>query len=356
MRRNFDLLAEAFLREGVDTVFTLMGDANMHWSTRIAEMGCSMTYVRHEHAAVAAALAFARLTGKVGVASVTCGPGLTNTLTALPAAAIARIPLVVFAGEPALKAAWYNQMIEQAPFVTASGAAYHRMHDPSRFVQTVRDAFVQARLERRPVVLGVPMDLQDLEAEKDVAWPRPAQELLQDGFAAPPRAGAVAELAELIDASKRVVVLGGLGARDAVDPARQLAERCDGLLATTLPARGLFNGDPFSVGIAGGLSSQVATEVLAEADLVLVFGASLAHHTSMGGKVWPRARVVQIDIDPLIINQGRAVADSFIRADAGLTIAASLARLSPRQPVWRSAELAKDWRMPRLSRKRLARM
>ena len=341
VRRNFDLLADAFLREGVDTVFALLGDANMHWATRIAEQGCGMTYVRHEHAAVAAAMAYARLSGKVGVASVTCGPGLTNTLTALPAAAIARVPLVVFAGEPAIKAAWYNQMIEQAPFATASGAAYHRMHDPSRFVQTVRDAFVQARLERRPVVLGVPMDLQDLPASLEIAWPRSAQDLLGQRMAMPPNLNAVQELLELINAASRVVVLGGLGAKDAVGPARHLAERCDGLLATTLPARGLYNDDPFSVGMAGGLASPLAGELLAEADLVLAFGASLAHHTSMGGKVWPKAQVVQIDVDPLIINQGRAVADRFVQADAGLTIEALLARLPPRKRAWRTPDLAK---------------
>ena len=129
--RLYDLLASAFLQEKVDTCFALLGDANMYWASRLAERGCRMVHVRHEHCAVAAAMAWARMTGRVGVASVTCGPGLTQTMTALPAAVLARIPLVVFAGEPPLKAAWYNQMIEQAPFVQATGAAYQRLHAPS---------------------------------------------------------------------------------------------------------------------------------------------------------------------------------------------------------------------------------
>ncbi|MCR6671303.1 thiamine pyrophosphate-binding protein [Devosia ginsengisoli] len=342
-RRNFDLLADAFIQEGVDTVFALMGDANMYWATRMADRGCRLTYVRHEHAAVAAALAYARLSGKVGVATVTCGPGLTNTLTALPAAAIARVPLVIFAGEPPLKAAWYNQMIEQAPFVLASGAAYHRMHDPARFTQTVRDAFIQAQVERRPVVLGVPMDLQDLPAA-EATLPQPAALLLQKRYPAAPDHRVISELVEQIGAARRVVVLGGLGAQGAVSQARLLAERCDALLATTLPARGLFNDDPFSVGIAGGLSSPLAAELLAEADIVLAFGASLAHHTSMGGKVWPRARTVQVDTDPQVLNQGRAVADLFVQADASSAIEALLERLPARASRWRTPELAERLR------------
>ena len=109
-------------QEGVDTCFALLGDANMSWATRLAEQGCRMIYVRHEHCAVAAAMAFARKSGKIGVATVTCGPGLTQLMTVLPAAVRARLPLVVFAGEAPLKTGWYNQAIHQAPFVTATGA------------------------------------------------------------------------------------------------------------------------------------------------------------------------------------------------------------------------------------------
>jgi thiamine pyrophosphate-dependent acetolactate synthase large subunit-like protein len=58
--RVFDILARAFAQEGVNTCFALLGDANMSWATRLAESGCRMIYVRHEHCAVAAAMAFAR--------------------------------------------------------------------------------------------------------------------------------------------------------------------------------------------------------------------------------------------------------------------------------------------------------
>jgi len=143
--KTFDMLARSFLHEEVSTCFALLGDANMNFATRLAEGGCAMIHVRHEHCAVAAAMAYARKSGAVGVATVTCGPGLTQVMTALPAAVRARLPLVVFAGEAPLTAAWYNQAIDQAPFVVATGAAYHSLHHPDRMPTAVRDAFLQAR-------------------------------------------------------------------------------------------------------------------------------------------------------------------------------------------------------------------
>jgi acetolactate synthase-1/2/3 large subunit len=117
--RVHDILARTFIQEGVQTCFALLGDANMNWAARLAQQGCRMVYVRHEHCAVAAAMAYARKSGDVGVATVTCGPGVTQLITALPAAVRARLPLVVFAGEAPLKSGWYNQEIDQAPLITA---------------------------------------------------------------------------------------------------------------------------------------------------------------------------------------------------------------------------------------------
>src|SRR3974390_332903 len=100
MPKLYEALAEAFLAEGVDTQFALMGDGNMHWSTTFARLpGVPTIHVRHEHCAVAAATAHNVATGKIAVASVTCGPGVTQLVTALPAAVRAPLPMIVFAGE-----------------------------------------------------------------------------------------------------------------------------------------------------------------------------------------------------------------------------------------------------------------
>src|SRR5215510_16231004 len=154
-------LAQAFAAKGVYAHFTLMGDGNMHWATAMKNLDGMATFsARHEHCACAMAMGYHMATGKVGVASVTCGPGFTQIMTALTGASRGRIPLVVFAGEAPINARWYNQALDQPPFAAASGAHYIAAHSAQRMYQYVREAFYVAQHERKPVVLGVPYDLQ----------------------------------------------------------------------------------------------------------------------------------------------------------------------------------------------------
>ncbi|ATI43849.1 decarboxylase (plasmid) [Pacificitalea manganoxidans] len=342
-RKVYEVLAEAFLQEEIDTCFALLGDANMNWATTLGERGTRMLYLRHEHCAVSAAMSYARSSGRVGIATVTCGPGLTQTLTALPAAVRASLPLVIFAGESPLGAAWYNQQIDQAPLITATGAAYIQMHSIKRMPTQIRDAFVQAQEEGRPVVLGVPFDLQDAE------WPggdlpAPSAHVLPKLAPMPPHPDAIAELAAKVRAARRVVVMAGLGAAraDATAACTALAERTGALLATTLPARGLFHDAPFHVGVAGGFSTAVARACFAEADLVVAVGARLTQHNLDKGKLFPKAEIVQIDLSPRALSQGRVAADHHLRADARLGVEALVEALGS-EPVtgWRSPELAR---------------
>ena len=342
-RHVYDVLAQTFTQEGVRTCFALLGDANMNWAARLAEHGCRMIYVRHEHCAVAAAMAYARKSRDVGVATVTCGPGVTQVITALPAAVRAHLPLVLFAGEAPLKSGWYNQEIDQAPLIHATGAAYHRLHMPERMPVAVRDAFLQARRERRPVVIGVPFDLQDRPWSGPETLPKPSRELLPRPSPMLPHPDDVAKAAELLASAERVVVLAGLGAVEAGAGAacRALAEKTGGLLATTLPARGLFHDDPFCVGISGSYTPEVGLEYMKEADFVVAVGCSLAYHAGGGGQLWPKAQMLQIDIDPVAISQGQEVARHHLRADARLGVEALTAALPTRSRSWRSDAMAK---------------
>ena len=340
--RVYDVLASAFAQESVSTCFALLGDANMNWATRLAEKGCRMIYVRHEHCALAAAMAYARKSGDVGVATVTCGPGVTQLMTALPAAVRAHLPVVVFAGEAPLKTGWYNQGLVQAPFVEATGAAYHSLHLPARMPVAIRDAFLQARQERRPVVLGIPFDLQNAPWDGAVNLPTPSRELLPKLSPIPPHEDDLKQAAALIGESERVVIIGGLGAAEAkAGPAcRALAEKTGGLLATSLPARGLFHDDPFCIGISGSFSTEVGLEYLAEADLVIVVGASLALHLGGGGQLWPKAKMLHVDLEPRAVSQGQEVARHHLRADARVGVEALLAAVPTREQAWRSNAVA----------------
>jgi len=340
--RVYDVLARAFAQEEVKTCFALLGDANMNWAERLAQAGCRMIYVRHEHCALAAAMAYARKQGDVGVATVTCGPGVTQLITALPAAVRAHLPVVVFAGEAPLKSGWYNQEIDQAPLITATGAAYHRLHMVERMPVAVRDAFLQARRERRPVVIGIPFDLQARPWEGRPDLPTPSRALLPRVSPMPPHPDDVARAAKLVAGAQRIVVLAGLGAAEAgaADACRALADKTGGLLSTTLPARGLFHDDPFCLGISGSFTPEVGLEYLAQADLVVAVGCSLAYHAGGGGQLWPKAQMLQIDVDPVAVSQGQEVARHHLRADARLGVDALTAALPAREKKWRSDAMA----------------
>jgi len=339
-----DVMAQACVAEGVSHAFALLGDGNMHFAASLEAAGCRFTHVRHEHCAVAAAMAYQRVSGELGFVTVTCGPGLTQIMTGLVAAVRARMPMVIVAGEAPLNSPWYNQGVDQAPFIQACGAAYYALHDQRQLAFVMQRAFHEARTLQQPVVIGVPFDLQEsawaLSAPyvPSTAWPQ------VDGRTRPSEE-ALAHAVAVIQSAQRVIVVGGRGAVTAGAKAEceQLAERVDGLLATTLPARGLFHDAPFSLNVAGGFSSEVAKRCFAQADLVVMVGGRLASHASDAGRLHPKAQVLHIDESPAVLSQGRLAAQHHLRGDAKLALQDLLAALPEARPaVWRSPELAHE--------------
>lgn len=313
-----DVLARAFVAEGVDTLFTLMGDANMYWSVVMSEQpGVEVVHARHEHCACAMADGYARATGKVGVASVTCGPGYTQIMTALTIAARGGVPMVVFAGDAPMGSAWYLQQIDQAPLALATGAHFIPIRSVDRALDNVREAFYVAKHERRPVVLSVPMDLQ----KQDYPYPpdySPSSTIVPRFQRTPPAPEVVDEVVEMIAAAERPIILAGRGAvRSGAGPVlRELAEQSGALLATSLMGKGLFDGDPWNIEVAGAFASDLAREYFVAADLVIGVGAALGHYTTEGGYLYPEAKVVHVDINPRGLWQGLRTADLHVRADA----------------------------------------
>jgi thiamine pyrophosphate-dependent acetolactate synthase large subunit-like protein len=191
------------------------------------------------------------------------------------------------------------------------------------------------------VVLGVPFDLQARAWEGSMNMPKPSREILPRLSPIPPHSDDVARAAQLISGAERVVVLAGFGAVEAGAGAacRALAKKTGGLLATTLPARGLFHDDPYCIGITGSFTPEVGLEYLKEADLVIAVGCSLAYHAGGGGQLWPKAQMLQIDVDPIAVNQGQEVARHHMRADARLGVEALTAALPTRAKAWRTEEM-----------------
>jgi len=338
---SYQVLAEAFAAEGVDTVFSLTGDGNMYWEAAFAVLpGVRTIGVRHEHCAAAMATAYARVTETVGVASVTCGPGLTQISTALAIAARARIPLVVLAGESPLHAGWFNQVIDQGPIAQAPGARYIAVHSTKRLQQYVAEAFYFAKSGRQPVVIGVPFDLQK-EIVEHVPDHVPSSWFMPDAGPRYPHPDYVAAAVDRIAAAKRIVIMGGRGARlaGAEDACLRLAELTNGALSTTLTARGLFAGSPREIGASGSFSHPVTGEAFAASDLVIAVGAELNNYSSDAGRLFTSADVLQIDHNPTGFSRGRKTADQVLAADAKLGVEAVIREIEARgqtveRPDW----------------------
>lgn len=346
MKRVYQVAAEAFYAEGVRHVFALTGDGNMHWEAAIAALpGVNCLHVRHEHAAIAMATAFAQKSGHTGIASVTCGPGLTQIMTALATAAEAHIPLVVFVGEDPIAAEWYNQRIDQAPLVTATGAVYMAIRHEQRLRNSVQQAFVTAALRRLPVVIGIPLDLQ--QKLIDDAPYVPSQAVLPAALPRLPHPQQIEAALERISVAQRILVIGGRGASSAGARAAMsdLAELVNGGLSSTLPVRGLFTGEPLNLGLAGGYAHQRAAHLMRSADLVITAGASLTRYTSGFDDLFKPAQIIAIDQEPRV-QHGRIPAGSYIEADAELALNALIDGLKLRacvpRPDWGVRECAAE--------------
>jgi thiamine pyrophosphate-dependent acetolactate synthase large subunit-like protein len=338
-----DVVGEQLAHDGVEVVFGLMGSGNLVVTNAVVRGGARYVAARHENGAVGMADGWARATGGVGVASVHQGPGLTNTLTALTEAAKARTPLLLLAGETPAAALRSNFRIDQHDLVEAVGAVAERVHSAATARADAARAYRRARRERRPVVLMLPIDLQARPAPEDddggaiAAPPVP--------LAPAPSAEALAGVAALLAHAERPVVLGGRGAVVAgAGPAlRALAERTGALLGTSAVAHGLFEGDPYNIGISGGFATPLAAELLPQADLILAFGATLNHWTTRhGALIGPDARVVHVDLDPAVAT---VVGDAAAAADALLArTRASDPRTGFRTPQLAARIAAERWR------------
>ncbi|WP_320065512.1 thiamine pyrophosphate-binding protein [Micromonospora sp. RTGN7] len=338
----YQLLADALVKHGVDTVFGLLGDANMFLvSDLVGRHGVRFVAARNENAAVMMADGYARVTGRCAVATVTQGPGLAVAGAALTIARQAGTPLVLVAGDTPSGDPGHVQNFPQQPFALATAGRMVPVEGAAGAARDVAAAFRLARSAGGPVVLNVPMDLQDEDvtdgvlAPATVAAPRPPGPPV-------PHPDDVAMLAERLRDAKRPVVLAGRGAEAAAAAVRDLADHSGAVLATTLMGAGVFEGHPYCLGVAGGLARPLTRRVLGEADLVLAFGAGLNRWTADHGRLFAQAEVVGVDIDAAALG-ARWPVDAQVVGDAG-AVAAAVAAVLPliSRPQWRSAELARE--------------
>lgn len=324
------------LARHIDHVFGVMGNGNA-WFLDALERSTPATYtaVRHEAGAVVAADAFHRASGRLAAATATYGAGFTNTLTALAEAVQAHSPLVLVVGdEPTSGPRPWD--VDQIALAAAVGARTYTVGRADAAATTVI-AIEHALTYRVPTVLAIPYDVATIDAG-------PVPETLQPRLPEPLRPttafaeAAVTELARALASARRPVLIAGRGAWVAGASAAlgRLAAATGALTATTALGRGVFPQTQFDLGVTGGFGADGAMGLIREADVAVVFGASLNQFTMRFGELFaPGTRVVQIDVAP---HATHPHVGGFIRGDARVVaeqLVAEIVRLSAGDSAWR---------------------
>lgn len=331
-RTTAHVVGHEFARAGVDRVFGVTGSGNFVATSALIDAGATFVAARHEAGAVTMADGYARTTGKVGLASVHQGPGLTNALTGLVEAVKSRTPLVLLTGDTSDGATRSNFYIPQAQVTESLGAGAERLTDPADAAGVVARAVRRAAAERRPIVLNLPLDVQ--QALATTPWTEEPESRADSRPRLEPEPEALDRLLEAIGKARRPLILAGRGVSvsGSKSPVEELRERLGALLATTAAAHGLFAGNPHSLGICGGFASPEVARLVADADLVIGLGVSYTKWTTRHGHAFGSgAVVVQVDHDPAALGSDARV-DLALQGDVTATVRALLDRIPHRRP------------------------
>ncbi|MFC4140550.1 MULTISPECIES: thiamine pyrophosphate-binding protein [unclassified Microbacterium] len=298
----------------IDHVFGVMGNGNAYFLDALEKQtDAAYTAVRHEQGAVVAADAHFRASGRIAAATTTYGAGFTNTLTALAESVQARIPLVLVVGdEPTSGPRPWD--VDQIALASGVGARTYTVGHADA-AATVVIAIEHALTYRVPVVLAIPYDVATLEAGEvpESARPRIPAPLLPRGEFAE---GMLDEIASALSGASKPFLLAGRGAWLAGAGAAlgELAALTGALTASSALGRGIFPEQQYDLGVTGGFGAEAAMELVRDADVAVVFGASLNQFTMRFGDLFaPGTRVFQVDVAPAATH---AHVSGFVRADA----------------------------------------
>jgi acetolactate synthase-1/2/3 large subunit len=333
------LIARALKREGVDTIFTLTGGHIVPILDGCVQEGIRIVDVRHEQSAAHAAEAYSRLTGRLGVAAVTAGPGVTDAVTGVANAFYSNTPMLLLGGRHltrqelmgGLQEMDHPRLFHSITAWSATAAQLDRL--PDYIATAARRAFSG---RGGPVFLDIPMDVQfDMIDEDAVTWPSDYRPNASAGADAATLDAIVARLAD----AERPMIFAGAGSRPGEDnPYPELAEALGAPTYLNSRARGsLPHGHPL-------LGNHTRSQAMAEADLVLALGVDWDFRTGYGQKISPEAFVVQVDADATKIGWNRpahlgVVADP---ATVARQLVARAAEFAREQSAWSEGVMAAD--------------
>ena len=312
----YGALAATLADRGVSTMFGLAGDGNVYLIDEfVTDHGGRYVAAAHEAGSVLMAAGYAFARRQVGVATVTQGPGLANALGTLFSVVRERAPVVVVVADTATVRRGHAQNGDQAAMVRPTGAVFDQVLSAETAPADLARALRTAWIERRPVVFNASADF--LYEEIEYVSGATADPVVPQAVAPDPAAMDIA--VGVMASARRPIVLGGLGASwsQAADPLRRLGRALGAPLATTLPAKGLFAGDPYDLGVFGSFATDRAVEAILAADCIVAVGASLNEYTggAPDSPYFRDKRIVQCDTEPAALGRWNRI-DAGVVADA----------------------------------------
>ena len=330
-----DVVARFLEARGAARVFGLQGGHIQPVWDRLATLGIPIVDVRHEGAAVHMATAHALLTGELGIALVTSGPGVTNTVTSIANADLERAPVLVVGGCPPARQDHMGplQGTPHVDIVRPITRLARTLRIADQVVRELDHAVAMARGDAGlpgPVYVEIPADvlrarIADAAALPEYLADRPPVTTLPD-------AHDVERVAALLARASRPLVISGGGARGAGGALIAFLEASGAAYLDTQESRGLVPADH------PAYAGAVRAAAMADADLVLTVGRKLDYQLGYGSPAaFPNARFVRIAQYAGERDDNRP-GDAAIGGDVAhaLTMLAQAVR-TPRETRWRDA-------------------
>jgi len=300
-----EVLARMIIAHKGGPMFGMGGFQLLPFYDAARRLGMPHHLINDERAAIFAADAYAKITGRVGLADATLGPGATNLITGLVEGLNAGAPLVVLVGDTHRDYSWRNMTQEsrQVEMLRPAVKELIRVESVQRIPELVRRAFTVATSGRPgPVVLDVPEDVAHgtIGLSEEEFYANPAYEAVPAVRcrAAPE---AIAATARLLAAANRPIVLagGGVHISGAADTLSDFATTLNLPVAHTLTGKGAIAcTSPLSAGLFGRYD-RIANGLIDESDLILVIGCKLGEIATKRYTVPARGKkIVHLDIVP----------------------------------------------------------
>src|ERR1700751_3702964 len=309
MLKGADIVLQCLRAEGVDLVFGYPGGAIMPLYDALDGSGVRHILTRHEQGAVFAAEGYARVTGQVGVATATSGPGATNLVTGIADAKMDSVPLVCITGQVRSALIGTDAFQETDVFgLTLSMTKWSRLVKSIQEIpEVIAEGFYWARSGRPgPVLIDIPTDI----LKASILFGGPVQFVAQQSTQ---RRATTSESTEtaiaLLQQARKPVALVGAGAKlsGAIAELRQLLDQLNIPTFATVHGLGAVEPQaPYYLGMVGMHGTRAANLALHETDLLLVFGARLDDRvTGDPTRFAPHARILHFEIDPAQLDRVR---------------------------------------------------